>query len=292
MIMVYTLKNEFLTVELSSIGAEVISVKDGFGCEYIWQGDERYWKGQAPLLFPICGRLFEGKYTLGGKEYSMTNHGFARRLQFCAEAVGETAIRFTAAQNEDTLAVYPFDFSLTVEYRLEGKRLFGGICVTNTGKELMPFTVGLHPGFNVPLDKGSFEDWYIEFEQPCSPDRIMMSDTCFLTGKNEAFYLDGEKYLPLKHGLFDNDAIFLARNSTEISLRSKKSDRYVTVEADGFPYVGFWHKPCSDAPYVCIEPWCGLPAYDGEIDELSKKRDMFRIASGEKKELTYTIIFG
>ncbi len=290
--MLYTLKNEFLTVTLSDIGAEVVSVKCAGDCEYIWQGDEKYWAGQAPLLFPICGRLFTGKYTYGGKQYEMTNHGFARRAAFCAEKLCENSIRFTTKQNEDTLAVYPFDFSLTVVYTLEGNKLLSSICVKNTGKEILPCTVGLHPGFNVPLDGGSFEDWYIEFEKPCSPDRIMMSETCFLNGKNEAYYLDGGKYLPLHHGLFDNDAIFLARNSREISLRSKKSDRYITVNAPDFPYVGFWHKPCSDAPYVCIEPWCGLPAYDGEIDDFSTKRDMFRLMPDASEELTYSIIFG
>jgi len=290
--MVYTLKNEFLTVGISDLGAEIISVKNTDGCEYIWQGNEKYWAGQAPLLFPICGRLFGGKYTYRGKEYEMNLHGFARHSVFSAEMIGDNAIRFTLTQNDATLAVYPFDFTLSVEYRLTERQLLGGISVVNTGNTIMPFTVGLHPGFNVPLDNGSFEDWYIEFTEPCSPDHIKMSDTCFLTGKNEAFYLEEGKRLPLKHELFDNDAIFLSRNSSEICLRSKQSSRYVRFTAEGFPYVGFWHKPCSDAPYVCIEPWCGMPSYDGETDDFSKKRDMFRIEPTEEKKLSYSLIFG
>ena len=290
--MVYTLKNENLTVLISDKGAELISVKGTDGCEYIWQGDAKYWAGQAPLMFPICGRLFGGKYTLGGKDYEMTIHGFARRSVFTVTESSDELIRFTLSDSEETRAVYPFSFTLTVEYRLVGNQILSGISVINNGEEIMPFTLGLHPGFNVPLGEGSFEDFYIEFTEPCSPDHIKMSDTCFLTGKNEAFYLEDGKRLDLCHSLFDNDAIFLARNSHEIVLKSDKYDRYVRFTAEGFPYVGFWHAPKSDAPYVCIEPWCGLPSYDGEIDDLSKKRDMFRLGAGEKKDLAYSLIFG
>ena len=290
--MLYTLKNEFLTVQLSDKGAEVVSVKNAEGCEYIWQGDKKYWAGQAPLLFPICGRLFGGKYTYGDKEYEMTIHGFARHSLFTAKQTDDTSISFSLTENSDSLSVYPFAFELSVEYRLCENKLSGDITVKNTGDKIMPFTVGLHPGFNVPLDGGSFEDWRIEFTSPCSPDRIGLSDTCFMTGKNEAFYIENGKVLPLRHSLFDNDAIFLARNSTEISLRSEGSERFVTLKADGFPYVGFWHAPKTEAPYVCIEPWCGLPSYDNEIDDFSKKRDMFRIDPDTQKKLEYSLIFG
>ena len=290
--MVYTLKNENLTVLISDKGAEIISVKSSDGCEYIWQGDAKYWAGQAPLLFPICGRLYGGKYTYGGKDYEMNIHGFARRSVFTVSEACDDMIRFTLTDSEETLAVYPFHFTLTLEYKLTGSQLLGGITVKNEGEEIMPFTLGLHPGFNVPLGEGCFEDFYIEFSKTCSPDHIKMSDTCFLTGKNEAFYLEDGKRLPLRHSLFDNDAIFLARNCREISLKSDKSDRYVKFTAEDFPYVGFWHAPKSDAPYVCIEPWCGMPSYDGEIDDFSKKRDMFRIGAKAEEKFLYSLIFG
>ena len=290
--MIYTLKNEFLTVNISDKGAEIVSVKSPDGCEYIWQGNEKYWAGQTPLMFPICGRLFGGKYTYGDKEYEMTLHGFARRSVFSVEDVTESSARFSLTEDDDSLAKYPFPFKLTIEYRLCDKTVFGGIKVENTGDGILPFAAGLHPGFNVPLDGGSFEDCYIEFSEPCSPDKIGLSDTCFLTGKNEAFYLEGGKRLSLRHDLFDNDAIFLARNGREVCLRSEKSDKYVRFTFEDFPYLGLWHAPKTDAPYVCIEPWCGLPSYDGEIDDFSKKRDLFRLVPGDKKELAYSLMFG
>lgn len=289
--MLYTLKNEFLTVKLSDMGAEITSVKSTDGCEYMWQGDKKYWGGQAPLMFPICGRLYGGKYTYGGKEYEMNIHGFARKSTFSAEQTDEKSIRFTLTESEETLAVYPFRFKLTVEYALSERKLSGNVTVENTGNQILPFTIGLHPGFNVPFDKGEFDDCYVEFEGFCSPDKIGMSDTCFLTGKNEAFPIESGRRIRLSHSLFDNDAIFLERTDTRVRLASTRSEKYIDLAFDGFPYMGLWHAPRTDAPYVCIEPWCGLPSYDGEIDDLSKKRDTFRLPEGEKKELAYSITF-
>ena len=289
--MLYTLNNSELTVTVSDIGAEVVSVKCAGDCEYIWQGDPAYWAGHAPLLFPICGRLFEGHYTYAGQDYTMNIHGFARRSVFACERTGEQALRFTLASSNETREVYPFDFVLTVDYRLSGKTLSSTITFRNTGDALLPAAIGLHPGFNVPLDTGSFEDWYLEFSKPCSPDKMIFSDTCFMTGKKEAFPLENGKRLSLRHSLFDNDAIFLSRVGEEISLRSDKSARSVTFRFPDFPYLGFWHAPKTEAPYVCVEPWCGLPSFDGEVDDFGKKCDMFRLCPGDEKTVSYSIDF-
>ena len=290
--MLYTLQNEQLTVTLSDLGAEVVSVKGASGCEYIWQADPKYWAGKAPLLFPICGRLTEGRYTYGGKTYEMNLHGFCRKTVFAGEKLSDSAVRFTLSDTEETRAIYPFSFALTVDYTLEGNTIYSSLTVENTGKELLPVTMGLHPGFNVPLDTGSFEDWYVEFSEPCSPDKLIFSDTCYLTGKKVAFPLENGRRLLLRHDLFDNDAIFLSRAGQTVTLRSDKSERSVVFSFPEFPYLGFWHAPKTDAPYVCIEPWCGLPAYDGEIDDFATKCDLFRLSAGDGKKLSYSICFG
>lgn len=290
--MIYFIKNDFLTVGFSDRGAEIISVKSNDGCEYIWQGNEKYWMGQAPLMFPICGRLCGGCYTYGGKRYEMNLHGFARHETFSLKDFSEDHIVFELKENEATLKQYPFPFTLTVEYRLSEDKITGRIAVENTGKDILPFAIGLHPGFNLPLGEGGFEDCYAEFTEPCSPDRIILSDTCFVDGKREAFPLEGGRRLSLRHDLFDNDAIFLSRVSNELTLRSDANKRYVRFTFENFPYLGFWHAPKTDAPYVCVEPWCGLPTFDGITDDFSKKSDMFRIGSGEKKEMEYSLIFG
>lgn len=292
--MFYILKNHAVTVTLSDLGAEIVSVRSGQAdCEYIWQADPAYWQEHAPLLFPICGRLFEGHYRYGGKTYEMGLHGFARHLQFAGRQEGADSAEFILTSNEQTRKCYPFDFILKVRYRLEGNRLGCEITVQNTGDGILPATVGAHPGFNVPLDSGRFDDWYLEFGEACSPDELMFSDNgFFITGKKKAFPIENGKKLPLCHDLFYEHSIFISRMARTVTLRSDKSERFVTLEYPDMPYLGLWHAQKSEAPYVCIEPWCGLPSFDGEVDDFAQKCDMFRIPAGEEKTVRYAVTFG
>lgn len=289
--MEYVLQNGSITAKVESYGAELRSVvKDG--CEYLWQGDPAYWAGQAPILFPICGRLVEGKYTLDGKTYEMTLHGFAKRTEFAVASHTDEEIVFTLSETEATLAEYPFPFTLTVTYTLVGDEIRSSLTVKNTGDGILPFTLGAHPGFRVPLDAGDFSDWRIRFPGGASPDQLIFSETCFNTGKKRAFPLADGDTLPLRHEMFDNDAIFLSRVPERVRLESTKSSRFVEMTYPNFPYLGLWHKPKSDAPYVCIEPWCGLPTFDGEIEDFATKCDMFRILPDTEKTLAYSILIG
>ena len=57
----------------------------------------------------------------------------------------------------------------------------------------------------------------------------------------------------------------------------------------GFPYLGFWHKPKTEAPYLCIEPWHGLPSDEGVVDDLDTKHDMVRLPAGLYWETQFDI---
>ena len=289
--MIYTLKNDTLTVNISSRGTEIMSVY-GNGCEYIWQGNPEFWASRAPILFPICGRLFGGKYVWQGKEYEMILHGFARTCEFDLVRAESTYIEFKLTSNEDTRVSYPFDFTLNVSYTLEGNTLKAAVVIKNDGNTVLPATFGVHPGFNVPLDSGSFEDWYIEFGEECAPNLLVASDACLNTGIKKAYPLKDNKILPLRHDLFDNDAIYMDRVSRSATLKSNKSQRFLTLKYNDMPYLCLWHKPRVSAPYVCIEPFCGLPSFDGITDDMATKNDMFHITPQSSKTVTYDIIFG
>lgn len=289
--MIYTLKNDKLTAQIDDLGAQIVSVKRG-DCEYIWYGNAEFWAGRAPILFPICGRLHEGKYTFEGKTYEMNIHGFARKTVFDVESANDTEIVFSLEADDTTREQYPFDFKLTVAYKLDGSKISSSVSITNLSDKTMPATFGAHPGFNVPLDNGSFEDWYIEFSDECTPNRLMISDRGLFTGKKYAFELEDGKRIRLHHGLFNTDGIFMDRIPHSISLKSKLSERYVTLNYPDMAYLGLWHASKTEAPYVCIEPWCGLPALDGQTDDLCTKHDMFHIQKGKEKSINYEIIFG
>lgn len=282
--MLYTLENDKIIIEVNDIGAELFSIKTkADGREYLWQGDAQYWSGRAYNLFPICGRLTEGKYTYGGKTYEMNLHGFARKSVYTYLGTEGNAMSFELVSDDRTRAIYPFDFRLVIRYVLEGMTVKTEFEVYNTGKDELIYALGGHPGFNVPLSDGeTFEDYYLEFSEPRSDvQKLVMSETCYVLHEKAGFPLENDRVLPLRHSLFDHDAIFLYNTSGEVSLRSHKSDRGVTVSYPKMSYLGFWHLPHTEAPYVCIEPWTSVPAYDGEIDALETKRDMMRLSAGE-----------
>lgn len=278
----YRIENEFLTAEISEVGAELVSlVMKNDGCEYIWQGDEKYWTGHSPIMFPICGRLIDGKYTYRGKEYELGCHGFARKSVFSLVSAKDDEITLCLASNDETRSAYPFDFALYVTYTLVSKTLNVRYMVKNTDSKELIFTIGAHPAFNVPLSSGEkFEDYYIEFANECEATVLSMNDKCFCDGNDTLYTPGGTKRIDLRHSLFDIDAIFLYNTAKCASLLSSKSKKGVTLTFDNFKYLGLWHKPQSDAPYICIEPWCGSPDFAGEVGALEDKADMMRLPVG------------
>lgn len=279
--MVYKIKNEQLSVEIKSLGAEIHSIKANDGTEYMWQGDSAYWSGQAPIMFPICGRLFGGKYTYLGKEYTMPSHGIARASEFDLKEQGKDFVTLSLVANEETKKQYPFDFIFDVTFSLIGNTLRVEHKVSNTDTKELIFGLGGHPAFNVPLEKGlCFEDYKVEFEKKCDAFRVEFSPTCFLTENDKIYTQGGTKTINLRHDLFDDDAIFLYNVPKKIKLCSDKGTRSVTVKFDKMKYVGLWHAVKKDAPYLCIEPWTSQPSTDGIIDDLSTKKEMIHLGSG------------
>lgn len=278
-----TIENDFLKVEIADRGAEMMSLvgkKTGF--EYLWQGDAAYWASRATVLFPICGRLTEGKYTWEGRDYEMVLHGFAKLKTYTVVDQKKDSVTFELKQDEETKKMYPFDFIFRVTYSLEADTVRTSLHVKNTGKGELPFSVGGHPGFNVPFVEGEkFEDYYMEFKCVKPVKKLVMSPTCYYTGKKEPFALRDGKFLDLKHELFDNDAIFLDGMCNRVALKSRKNERAVSVHFEDMTHLGFWHRPKTEAPYVCIEPWHGVPAFDGKIDDFATKEEMIHLPEGE-----------
>lgn len=284
----YIIKNDILEVAISTHGAELMSIKKD-GVEYLWQGDPSYWTGRAYNLFPICGRLLDGKYTYNGETYEMSSHGFARNSEFTVEKQNETGIVFVLQANEETKKAYPFDFKYSVEYTLCDNTLVTKYAVKNNSENTMYYSFGGHPGFNVPLGgDGQFTDYYMEFSEKTDVKKLVHNGF-FMTEDTIPLDVIEDKCIHLRHDLFDNDAIFITDMADEIVLKSDKSDRSVTMKYSDFKYLGFWHAPKTDAPYICIEPWQSVPSYYDKIDDMETKRDMILLASGESNSAEFSI---
>ena len=279
------------TLSTDTLGAQLSSFKIG-DLEYIWQRDPAFWSGSAPILFPIIGELKgEGKTTIiNGKPYHMSIHGFVSGMDFKVVKSAEDSVALKVDANEETLKMYPFKFSLETEYKVFENGFSQTFKVKNNGEEDMPFFVGAHPGFNVPLLEGdSFEDYTLEFPK---------------TEKNEAYRIDVDglvddswfdevlkegRIIPLDHSLFDKGAlIFQKLNSHSIKLYNKEG-KGVRMDFPEFDYFGVWQMPEKKSPYLCLEPWTGMNDCYSEDGVYTNKRGVQFLKMGEEKIFTFTV---
>ena len=288
--MIYSICSSTLSVQINSLGSELWSIRDNDDTEYLWQGDEKYWKGRAPVLFPFVGRLPGGHYEMDGQSFSFPIHGFASKTEFDCVAKDEDRIILEMHDTPETRLIYPRKFRFGTEYRISDERLDITYSVYNTDDRTMYFGLGGHPAFNVPPCPGSsFEDWYLEFDTQCSPFRVGFAPTLLINGEESAFALSGGKYLTLSHGLFDDDAVILGNVSSGVSLKNTLNSTSIRISCPGMRYIGFWHMPHTDAPYICIEPWCSLPARNGEPAVFERKNDLISLGAGESYNNTWSV---
>ena len=289
--MIYSIENEKLKVSVNSEGAELYSLYSKTSeTEYLWQGDPAYWKGRAYNLFPFIGRMYEEKFRYDGKTYPSRIHGLARYFEFELESQTENSLLFLLKDNEETHKEYPFAFEFRVEFILNGAELVTRYEVTNTDNKTLICAFGGHPGINIPFGKGVFEDYYLEFSKKTDVKRQLLTETIsFMADKAVPYELvDGTK-LPLRHDIFCCDAIILQDTCSEVSIKSTKDPRYVTMKYGDFPFIGFWQVFNPTTPYVCLEPWSCLPGIDKLFVDLETKPHMTHVAVGGKAEKSFTL---
>jgi galactose mutarotase-like enzyme len=286
-----TIQNDQIAVEIKETGGTLHSLRTKEnGLEYLWQGDKAYWGGQAPNLFPFVGRLYEKAYTVNGKKYPMGIHGFLSHAEMVVESNDGDGCTLVLTDSEETREIYPYSFMFRMIYKLEGNTVRITFRVENNSAEPMYCGMGGHPGINVPLEPGlKFEDYTLAFPEPCEPKVVEFTPGVLCTGNRLPYELENGTTIRLKHELFCEDAVVIADAPRSVTLSAEKGTHGVTVSYPQMPYVGFWHKPNSDAPYVCIEPWSVLPGRDGIIEDLETMPDMTKIPAGETFENTWSI---
>ncbi len=280
------ISNDRLSVIINEKGAELQSLQLN-SLEYLWQADARYWSKHSPVLFPIIGELKEGKYVFDNKEYFLSRHGFARDKTFEAKQTSDSSAIFTLQSDDETLAVYPFQFTFQVQYEIKQHTLFCSYLVKNVSKNDMYFSVGGHPAFKVPLEENLlYTDYTLQFNNDTILKRYLLHNG--LTGDEiETIPLD-EKELQLKLSLFYDDAIVLKHiNSNQIKLYTDKSEHGLTFMFDSFPYFGIW--AAKDAPFVCLEPWCGVADTIHHDYQLTNKEGINQLKAGETWRRTWSV---
>lgn len=268
---VYTLKNECVAVEINSHGAEMKSLKKlANDTEYMWRGDPKYWGRTSPVLFPFVGSLKNGEYRAKGKTYPMSQHGFARDMEFALLSQTEDEIWFVLRSNEETLSRYPYEFTLKLGYHIEGCQVTVMWQVENPGKETLPFSIGGHPAFNCPIEEGKKQsDYFVSFGGAEEIISTRLGEQGLVTGCMDVYGLS-EGRLALTENLFDHDALIIEdEQAGTVSLCHKDGAPYLTVKMEA-PLFGIWSPPGKQAPFVCIEPWygrCDDEYFDGTLEE-------------------------
>ena len=245
----------------SRFGGELISFKLD-GVEKIHQGenctDENgkvYWKRHAPILFPIVGKLKKNQTIINGNEFEMSQHGFARDMEYEPITKLDNYHSYVLKSNEETLSKYPYEFSLYNTYRTEQNKLTTIYKVVNDSDDNMPFGIGGHPAFKIDLEDLTNEEYYLEFEEEESKIHFLYLIDGLIGREYAKNILQDKKIIPINKNSFDNDAIIMkGLTSNKISLKKKTGNKTIlTMDFTGFPYLAVWAK--SKAPFICIEPW-------------------------------------
>lgn len=280
----YSLSNGLLTAKILRHGAELCSLKNAEGKEFIFR-DTSIWNGSAPVLFPVCGGLRDDKFVFEGKEYEMPKHGFAKLSDFEAEKIEKESATFLLKDTEETRKIYPFSFEFRVRFTLHDDSLVVEYITKNTGKTEMYYSVGAHEAYLCPE---GIEQYALTFDKKETLDAHFVRGT--LVDHETYPVLKGEDTLPLRYRDYAVDALVFSRfHSHGATLSANDGSRILRVDFPDSTHLLLWTTHNVDAPYICIEPWNGMPDFIDSDYDIRKRPGILSLEAGEEKTVTHTI---
>ena len=282
-----------LKIQTKKSGAELTSIQYN-GKEMLFQGAKVldsngniYWKRQAPILFPIVGQLKNSQTQIEGKIYEMSQHGFARDMDFEEISKTENEHHYMLKYNEETLKKYPYKFELNIIYEVIEDTLTVIYQVKNIDDKTIYFGLGGHPAFNCNYSNGEYKIVFPEKEE--NIEFLKLKDGLIDTEKAENILQDNKIFL--KEDTFDNDAVIMKNlKSNKVTLQNHKTNKKI-LEFDftGFPYLALWSK--KGAPFVCIEPWQNTADRIDSTQIYKDKEDIIELLKDKEFECKYSIKF-
>ena len=292
-----------LSARIDTLGAQLMSLKLD-DIEYLWQGDPRWWPRRSPGLFPIVGSLRPGTVSAAGP-CPMGRHGVARSQEFSVVMCTADSVALELAANDATLAAYPYRFRLRLSYAATNETgLEQRFEVENTGEAPMPYVLGGHPAFALPLggpamapaeplaseENPAFEGCALEFARPWSACSPTMVPGELLDFDQPIPVVEDTDRLPLSRALFATDTLVLHDVPERMArLTDARTGRSVRFDFPGFDYLGVWSAANGAAPFVAIEPWLGCATATNEGDHLEEKRGMRLLAPGATATHAFTM---
>jgi len=283
----YSIASDHLRASVKLHGAELCRLQTGDGLDLLWDGDPAFWRGQAPVLFPVVGALKGGRLLHRGVAYPMGKHGFARESAFRLLRLTAHSCSFRLQDDAATRARYPFPFRLDVTFTVTGPELKVQYDLHNPGREELPASFGAHPAFRWPLLPGlSKESHWLEFEKPEGDLLPTVGGDGLLGAPDRPSPLAG-RHLALADALFTADAlIFMPVRSRAVRF-SAPGAPVLEMDWDGFEQFGVWSKP--GAGFLCLEPWRGHASPHDFDGEFSAKPGVFQVSPGATVSAHYTV---
>ncbi|OOY32900.1 aldose 1-epimerase family protein [Thioclava sp. F36-6] len=276
------ISTESLSVTIADLGAEMQGLSYQ-GQELLWEGDPAWWSGQAPILFPIVGLPAADGVTIDGTPHAISKHGFARRLPFRVTELTQSRCCHLLEPSQET-AAYPFDFRLEIVHEVVGAELSVTATVSNAGDREMPFSFGFHPAFRWPLP-GATGPHRIELRNGAEPALARLADGMLGRARMPSPFTAGA--LTLDPAQYEDDAMIFPEGAGD-GLRYRADGAPVLdFRFSNLPNLALWQKP--GAPYICIEPWHGLPAAEGAGPELAARPDSMILAPGGQETFAMTL---
>ena len=273
-----------LSAAVRAEGAELCSLRDAGGREFLWQAGPA-WPRHAPNLFPVIGRMKGDRLRHDGAEYPMAQHGFARDRRFAWVSREAESCRLALTDDAETRAAYPFAFRLEIGYAVAGDALRIEYVLHNPGDAVLHASVGAHPAFNWPLlpgvPKAAHRVVFAEDEERA----IFQVKGGLLQERTVPSPLRG-RVLALDEAVFDADALIFKPVRSR-SVRYEAEGAALGVAWDGFPELGIWSRRGGD--FLCIEPWHGFASPEGFDGEFADKPGLMHLAPGEARRLAITV---
>lgn len=291
------ISNDRISAVIDLHGAELTNLRKlGSDEELVWCADKEYWGRHAPMLFPIVGKVWKGEYRVGGKTYRLSQHGFARDMDFRVLCHDRESVVLGLESDMETLNIYPYPFRIEAVYRLEENALCVEWRIKNLGTEEMYYQIGAHPGFNYrDFDKDDLIHGYFRLVQADEPvNRIVVGQLTsdgYRSDSASMLELDSDAMLPITPGLFARDALVLEEYQiNQVILYDKEYRPYIAVQTDDAPVWGLWSPPAKNAPFVCIEPWMGRCDHDGYAGDITGRDYMNCLEPGKSKTFSFRIM--
>lgn len=253
-------------------GAELKSLKLG-GKELMWSSDPKYWGKSSPVLFPMIGNLRGGETVIDGRSFRIPKHGFARDNVFDVTNKTGSTVTMSFSDTEETRRCFPFAFDFSLHYTLTEEKLEILYEVVNNSDAPMPFCIGTHPAFACPSDGYAFSDYRLIFrEKETVSSPVMNLKTRMFQNGKRIWRLKNSDVFPLDYKLFSEDVLYFDNIVSRSVSLADPENRGVKISWEGFTSLGVWTPAEIEAPFVCLEAWCGCDDFDTDDGVFRNKK--------------------